>query len=107
MFSSFLCHSDSSGQKLNFGTVHSSLVLSFLYIETPKINLTHCTLITKTNRLILVQMIAVYSSNYSTCIPSIHSVDKIQFFNVEVGDRGSTVVKVLHYKSEGRWFDSR
>jgi hypothetical protein len=24
-----------------------------------------------------------------------------------VGDRGSTVVKVLRYKSEGRWFDSR
>jgi hypothetical protein len=23
------------------------------------------------------------------------------------GDRGSTVVKVLHYKSEGRWFDPR
>jgi len=23
------------------------------------------------------------------------------------GDRGSTVVKVLCYKSEGRWFDSR
>ena len=25
---------------------------------------------------------------------------------VRVGDRGSTVVKVLCYKSEGRWFDS-
>ena len=24
---------------------------------------------------------------------------------VEIGDRGSTVVKVLCYKSEGRWFD--
>ena len=24
-----------------------------------------------------------------------------------VGDRGSTVVKVLCYKSEGRWFDPR
>ena len=23
------------------------------------------------------------------------------------GDRGGTVVKVLRYKSEGRWFDSR
>jgi len=23
------------------------------------------------------------------------------------GDRGSTVIKVLCYKSEGRWFDSR
>jgi len=26
---------------------------------------------------------------------------------ISVGDRGSTVVKVLCYKSEGRWFDSR
>ena len=25
----------------------------------------------------------------------------------QLGDRGSTVVKVLCYKSEGRWFDSR
>jgi len=24
-----------------------------------------------------------------------------------IGDRGSTVVKALCYKSEGRWFDSR
>ena len=24
-----------------------------------------------------------------------------------IGDRGSTVVKVLCYKSEGRWFDPR
>ena len=24
-----------------------------------------------------------------------------------IGDRGGTVVKVLYYKSEGRWFDSR
>ena len=23
-----------------------------------------------------------------------------------IGDRGGTVVKVLRYKSEGRWFDS-
>jgi hypothetical protein len=26
---------------------------------------------------------------------------------ITLGDRGSTVVKVLRYKSEGRWFDSR
>ena len=25
----------------------------------------------------------------------------------DLGDRGSTVVKALCYKSEGRWFDSR
>ena len=24
---------------------------------------------------------------------------------ISIGDRGSTVVKVLCYKSEGRWFD--
>jgi hypothetical protein len=32
------------------------------------------------------------------------------YFNslhVSSGDRGSTVVKVLRYKSEGRWFDPR
>ena len=28
-------------------------------------------------------------------------------YPVAVGDRGSTVVKVLCYKSEGRWFDPR
>ena len=27
--------------------------------------------------------------------------------NMVMGDRGSTVVKVLCYKSEGRWFDPR
>jgi len=27
--------------------------------------------------------------------------------NVTQGDRSSTVVKVLCYKSKGRWFDSR
>ena len=32
---------------------------------------------------------------------------KFQFLLHENGDRGSTVVKVLCYKSEGRWFDSR
>jgi hypothetical protein len=28
-------------------------------------------------------------------------------FTNSLGDRGSTVVKVLRYKSEGRWFDPR
>ena len=31
-------------------------------------------------------------------------INKIYKYN---GDRGSTVVKVLCYKSEGRWFDPR
>ena len=29
------------------------------------------------------------------------------YIPIIVGDRGGTVVKVLRYKSEGRWFDSR
>jgi hypothetical protein len=29
------------------------------------------------------------------------------FYYILIGDRGSTVVKVLRYKSEGRWFDPR
>jgi len=32
---------------------------------------------------------------------------KFNFYFIYYGDRGSTVVKVLCYKSEGRWFDSR
>ena len=32
---------------------------------------------------------------------------KISLLRVLDGDRGGTVVKVLCYKSEGRWFDSR
>jgi hypothetical protein len=34
----------------------------------------------------------------------------MRIFNMTIvtaGDRGSTVVKVLRYKSEGRWFDPR
>ena len=30
--------------------------------------------------------------------------DKVLYY---IGDRGSTVVKVLRYKSDGRWFDPR
>jgi len=29
----------------------------------------------------------------------------LKWYYKEMGDRGSTVVKVLCYKSEGRWFD--
>ena len=29
----------------------------------------------------------------------------IYLIYIKIGDRGSTVVKVLCYKSEGRWFD--
>ena len=36
-------------------------------------------------------------------------MDSLEFaFRLYIfGDRGSTVVKVLCYKSEGRWFDPR
>jgi hypothetical protein len=36
-----------------------------------------------------------------------YSIEIIENLNREIGDCGSTVVKVLCYKSEGRWFDSR
>jgi hypothetical protein len=32
---------------------------------------------------------------------------EFKFSSTDYGDRGSTVVKVLRYKSEGRWFDPR
>jgi len=32
---------------------------------------------------------------------------ELRKYSVSFGDRGSTVVKVLCYKSEGRWFDYR
>ena len=35
----------------------------------------------------------------------VHCAVYFRLFNVVVGDRGGTVVKVLCYKSEGRWFD--
>ena len=31
--------------------------------------------------------------------------DKFRYILGLYGDRGSTVVKVMHYKSEGCWFD--
>ena len=39
--------------------------------------------------------------------PEIHVEDSTNkyFIILYYGDRGSTVVKVLCYKSEGRWFD--
>ena len=32
-------------------------------------------------------------------------INVCQLRNIESGDRGGSVVKVLCYKSEGRWFD--
>ena len=29
------------------------------------------------------------------------------YIYIYIGDRGGTVIKVLFYKSEGRWFDPR
>ena len=31
----------------------------------------------------------------------------VLYLSATSGDRGGTLVKVLRYKSEGRWFDSR
>jgi hypothetical protein len=39
--------------------------------------------------------------------PSVMWETKFHTIHTYTGDRGSTVVKVLCYKSEGRWFDSR
>ena len=33
------------------------------------------------------------------------NLDNIAYYTPRLGDRGSTVVKALCYKSEGRWFD--
>ena len=53
------------------------------------------------------QRVLKYSS-YARCDQSIYPFfyvfHVIHFFS---GDRGSTVVKVLRHKSEGRWLDSR
>ena len=35
------------------------------------------------------------------------TIGRSQKLKVDIGDCGSTVVKVLCYKSEGRWFDPR
>jgi len=36
----------------------------------------------------------------------INSDNLIKKASTQLGDRGGTVVKVLRYKSEGRWFDA-
>ena len=36
-----------------------------------------------------------------------HTVTVISLYTDVQGDRGNTVVKVLRYNLEGRWFDSR
>ena len=41
----------------------------------------------------------------SVSLPAILKMDIISVYSYEE-DRGSTVVKVLRYKPEGRWFDS-
>jgi hypothetical protein len=40
------------------------------------------------------------------CVCAFVGMNKNQY-KMHGGDRGSTVVKVLRYKSEGRWFDPR
>jgi len=36
-----------------------------------------------------------------------HAVTVMNLYTYVQGDRGSTVVEMLRYKLEGRWFDSR
>jgi len=40
-------------------------------------------------------------------VQTIYYQGKLILHILIIGDHGSTVVKVLCYKSEGRWFDSR
>jgi hypothetical protein len=51
------------------------------------------------NVIQIIPLLAVSTEQYYAplfqCVRNVH------------GDRGGTVVKVLCYKSEGRWFDSR
>jgi hypothetical protein len=53
--------------------------------------------------LLLLFPYALESSNKQR----IKNLILINNFTRAHGDRGSTVVKVLRYKSEGRWFDPR
>ena len=48
-----------------------------------------------------------YLGNWGTSGLSLTSGPLCQHYRRVVGDRGVTVVKVLRYKSEGRWSDSR
>ena len=50
--------------------------------------------------LMLYRTVTVAGGTLCTCA-------MISWYNVSVGDRGGTVVKVVCYKSEGRWFDPR
>ena len=53
---------------------------------------------------------AIWRMSIACWIPkatNTHSEYVIFLFHYNNGDRGGTVVKVLCYKSEGRWFDSR
>ena len=42
---------------------------------------------------------------FRTLYIPVGGTDDLRSYSCVVGDRGSTVVKVLCYKSEGRWFD--
>ena len=44
----------------------------------------------------------IFHTGYADCL-----LASSQHNLYDSGDRGGTVVKVLFYKSEGRWFDSR
>jgi len=51
-----------------------------------------------------------YLLPYKLCRGTSNHAAELQYFTnyvTEMGDRGGTAVKVLCYKSEGHWFDSR
>jgi hypothetical protein len=56
----------------------------------------------------LAKSLAPGTANHNGALDKNYELRKLYFFIIHpFGDRGSTVVKVLRYKSEGRFFDSR
>jgi hypothetical protein len=55
----------------------------------------------------LVRFSYISYSSSKRCAVFIVCAEFVSLYGFMYGDRGSTVVKVLRYKSEGRWFDPR
>ena len=59
-------------------------------------------------RLNSVHSVCIYIYIYIVFVAFPHTTGNLNVNNLGtdlLGDRGGTVVKVLHYNSEGRWFD--
>ena len=77
------------------------LIFSTLRLFVPTIFLsTHCHYTSYLTCHIVPHIYAPSSINFSSL-----SEDKNRQHSLQAGDRVGTVVKVLCYKSEGRWFD--